>query len=85
MEMRTALFKFEDSYAIQIPAAIAQELNLEAGTPVEIATSPTGLTVTLVRRRFTLEELVAQMRPENQPDEYFSDRPVGEEIVDWRE
>ncbi|MFV3076087.1 AbrB/MazE/SpoVT family DNA-binding domain-containing protein [Niveispirillum fermenti] len=83
--MRATVIKLGDSYAIQIPAAIVQEMNLKEGTPVEIAASPTGLRVTPVQQRFSLEELVAQMRPENQHDEYFLDKPVGAEIVEWRD
>lgn len=39
--------------------------------------------VTPGKPRFTLAELVAGMRPDNQHEEQFADRPVGAERVEW--
>ncbi|MFV3078092.1 hypothetical protein [Niveispirillum fermenti] len=39
--------------------------------------------VTPGKPRFTFDELGAGMRPDNQPEEQFDDRPVGTERVEW--
>lgn len=39
--------------------------------------------VTPRKPSFTLDELVAGMRPDNQHEEQFADRPVGAERVEW--
>lgn len=83
--MQTALAKWGNSYAIRVPANVAKELNLEVGAPLNMEVGASGLMITVAKPRYTLDELVAQMRPECQHEEYFADRPVGAEVVEWRE
>lgn len=52
-------------------------------TTVTTSDSEQVTSVTPGKPRYTLDELVARMRPDNQPEEQFDDRPVGAERVEW--
>ncbi len=81
--MHASLAQWGNSLAIRIPKAVAEQLNLSAGSDVNMEVSGAGLVITAARPRYTLEELVALMTPENLPDETFDVRPVGAEVVEW--
>ncbi|HYE50445.1 MAG TPA: AbrB/MazE/SpoVT family DNA-binding domain-containing protein [Azospirillaceae bacterium] len=79
--MRTEVSKWGNSLAIRLPRPIADELNLKEGTAVEIEASPEGLTVRPVVPRYSLDELLAGITPDNLPDETFDDPPRGAEMI----
>ena len=79
--MRAEVKKWGKSLALQIPKALAEAAGLESGSRVEQISENGYLHVTSVKRsRYTLEELVAQITPENRHDEWDTGPPVGREI-----
>ena len=60
--MRVA--KWGNSLAVRIPGIYAKELDLEEGTDVEVIRVDGGLLLRPRKREHTLEELLAQIKPE---------------------
>jgi antitoxin MazE len=70
-----------NSLALRIPSAFAKQLGLEPDTPVELVLSDDGLCARLVQESFpTLDELLAQVTPENQHAETDWGPAVGREV-----
>jgi antitoxin MazE len=63
--MNTQVGKWGNSLAVRIPAAYAKELKLEDGAELEVTRVEGGLLLCLPKREYTLEELLAQITPEN--------------------
>lgn len=75
--MQTYVTKWGNSLGIRIPASMAEEVQIENGTPVEIEVRDE---VILIRRKkYSLEQLLAQITPENLHQEVSSGGPVGNE------
>ena len=79
--METKIQKWGKSLAVCIPKELAVEIGLEVGSEVELRVVngclelyPPGAP------RYTLEELVAQITPENTHEEWDTGPPVGKEI-----
>lgn len=77
--MRTEVSKWGNSLAVRLPKAVAEELSLEEGTPVEIVAEDRALVVRPLAPVLSIESLVACITPENLHDESFDDRPRGAE------
>ncbi len=79
--MRAEVKKWGNSLALRIPKALAEEVGLESGSRVELIAENGRLHVISVKRpRYTLEELVAQITPENRHGEWDTGPPVGKEV-----
>lgn len=79
--MMTTISKWGNSRAIRIPKALAEEAGLDFGSKVELIADGAELRVVPQKRpRYTLEQLVAQITPENRHDEIDWGPPVGKEI-----
>ena len=63
--MNTQVGKWGNSLAVRIPATYAKELDLEDGAELEVTRVAGGLLLRLPKREYTLEELLAQITPEN--------------------
>ena len=79
--MVTKIEKWGESLAIRISDELADETGLKVGSEVELVVVngclkiyPPGMP------RFTLEELVAQITPENRHEEIDWGPPVGKEV-----
>ena len=71
----TQIGKWGNSLAVRIPSALAEQLGLKEGSPVEIITDDRGL---LVRKPgYRLEDLLAGITPENLPQEPSPGPAVG--------
>lgn len=80
--MRKArVVKRGNSPAVRIPRAVAEELHLKVGDSITLRASDRR--VTLRRAVPTLEELVAEITPENCYAEINSGHDVGKEIIEW--
>jgi antitoxin MazE len=81
MPVQLKVTKWGNSLGLRVPKEVAARAGLTEGTRVEIEGFPDGrVVVTPSRRRFTLEELLAGMDPNNQhPLE--DDGPVGKELL----
>ena len=66
-----------DSLAVRIPKRIAEDLGLEANSGVEIQEREGSLVLTTVKRfACSLDELVAQINPENLHGETCTGQPA---------
>ncbi len=75
--------KWGNSLAIRIPAAVAAQLDLSAGVPVELSAEAGALVVRPVRRgRLQLQDLLKNCRPEQLHGELDLGDDVGRECVE---
>ena len=77
--MTTQVSKWGNSLGLRIPKSLAQELQMADGDAVEIAVENGALVVRPEKKRYTIEELVADITPENRHDEIDWGKPVGKE------
>jgi antitoxin MazE len=79
--MLTRVQKWGNSIALRIPKAFAEEMHITPDTPVEVKLEDGRLVVTPVGAiRYTLDELLAGITPENQHEEVDWGEPVGNEV-----
>lgn len=79
--MQTRIQKWGNSLALRIPKSFAAASRLDQDTLVDISMHDGRLVVTPVEPSVTLEELVAQITPENVHPEQDFGVPVGREIL----
>ncbi|MEG4092132.1 AbrB/MazE/SpoVT family DNA-binding domain-containing protein [Microcoleus sp. Pol12B4] len=79
--MVATIAKWGNSLAIRIPQNIAKEINLTEGSEVKLVLIDGKLTIEpIVRRRYSLEELIEAMTPENVHTEIDTAVAVGNEV-----
>jgi antitoxin MazE len=79
--MRTRVQKWGNSLALRIPKAFALEVGLEQDGEVELSVEKGRLVVVPpVTQSYTLDELLAGVRPSNLHKETDWGPPVGKEI-----
>lgn len=80
--MKARVSKWGNSLAIRLPKAAVASLRVREGEPVDLAIEGDTLLIRAIRPRYRLEELVAAMRPEDQP-EILDDvlPPIGDEVL----
>ncbi len=75
------LVKWGNSLGIRIPIAIAKQINLAEGTNVTLTVVDGNLVIQPIqRKKYTLDELLEGMTPENCHREVEMGEPVGNEI-----
>lgn len=77
--MTTQVGKWGNSLAVRIPNVAAKELALKEGELLEITRVDGGLLLRPRKHEYTLEELIAQIKPENIHGETDWGEPVGGE------
>jgi antitoxin ChpS len=81
----TSLRKVGGSVMLAVPPALLDILHLEPGAKVGIAVESGRLVVEPQRRRYTLNELIAQCNPKaprrKEDREWLEAQPVGREIL----
>jgi antitoxin MazE len=78
--MRARVQRWGNSLALRIPKAFATETALESGSEVELTLDEGRLVVTpLVAPSYELEDLLAQVTPENLHGEVDTGSSVGDE------
>jgi antitoxin MazE len=78
--MRARVQRWGNSLALRIPKAFATETDLESGSEVELTLDDGRLIVTpLAPASYDLEELLAQVTPENLHGEVDTGSSVGDE------
>lgn len=80
---RAQVAKWGNSLAVRIPKAIAEQARLREGDPILIEALNGSIELRPTERIPTLEELVAQITPENRHKETNWGRAVGKEIIEW--
>lgn len=63
--MKTQVGKWGNSLAVRIPGSYAKELQLKEGTELDLTPVKGGLLLRRRKHEYTLEELLAQITPEN--------------------
>ena len=81
--MLARISKWGNSLAIRLPKAAVESLRTSAGESVELVIEGDRVVLSAKRPRYTLEELVAQMRPEDAPEVLDDPRqpPIGDELL----
>ncbi len=78
--MRARVSKWGNSLAIRLPKAAVESLRVQEGENVEVAIEGDALIIRSASPRYRLEDLVAGITPDNQP-ETIEFPPVGEELL----
>ena len=66
--MQARVSKWGNSLAIRLPKAAVASLQVREGEPVDLVIEGDTLVIRAGRPHYTLEELVAAMRPEDEPE-----------------
>jgi antitoxin MazE len=80
---KAQLAKWGNSLAVRIPKDLAEQARLQEGDPIVIVAFEGHIELRPAERIPTLEELVAQITPENRYEETDWGPDVGREIVKW--
>lgn len=80
---KAQLAKWGNSLAVRIPKDVAERAHLREGDPIVIEALKGRIELRPAERIPTLEELVAQITPENRYDETHWGPDLGKEIVEW--
>lgn len=75
--------KWGNSLAVRIPKDIAEQAHLKEGDSVIFKAAKGRIEMRCAEKIPTLEELVAQITPENRYPEIDWGPPVGREKVEW--
>ena len=79
--MATAIAKWGNSLAVRIPQAIAEQVQIQAGSEISIDIIDGKIILTPYRRKkYTLDELLDGMTSDNLHAEISTGIPVGNEI-----
>ncbi len=78
--MQTTIQKWGNSLALRIPKAFADSLALAQGVPVTMTIENGKLILEAKPKQYALDELVAQITPENRHAEADTGAVVGEEL-----
>lgn len=79
--MRTQIAKWGNSLAVRLPRQVAEAAGLGEGATVDLEVGDGVIRLTAARPRYTLEELLAGITPENLPSEILDDGPHGRELL----
>ena len=63
--MTATIQKWGNSLALRIPLAVAKQIHVKAGDPVTLKIGASGLTVKAAPKKFSLDELLDKVTPEN--------------------
>ncbi len=72
--------KWGNSLAVRIPSEAAERAGIREGDTIAVSASPGKLTVARAPRKYRIQDLVKQMKPENQPELVDWGPPVGKEF-----
>ncbi|PSO79002.1 MAG: AbrB/MazE/SpoVT family DNA-binding domain-containing protein [Cyanobacteria bacterium QH_9_48_43] len=78
--MTATITKWGNSLAVRIPKHLAEEANLQEGTQVSIWLSDGKIAIAPKRKKYSLEELLEGISPEDSEGEIDWGSPVGEEV-----
>ncbi len=72
--------RWGNSLAVRIPKALAEQSRIEEGSEVELSVVEGALTIRPRAASYRLDQLLAQVTPENRHDEVDWGRPQGKEV-----
>jgi antitoxin MazE len=77
------IVKWGNSLAIRIPKPVAEDAGLSEGDRVLMEAAEGQIELRRARKLPTLQELVAQITPENRYEEIPAGKEQGKESVEW--
>jgi antitoxin MazE len=80
---KAQVVKWGNSLAVRIPKTIAEQARLQEGDPILIEALEGRVELRPAEKIPTLEELVAQITPENRQPETKWGPAAGKEIIGW--
>lgn len=80
MTVETKVQKWGNSLAVRIPKDVAEQINLKQGSDIELKVTDKGIELIPQKQKPTLEELMAQITPENQHKEVNRGKSEGGEV-----
>ena len=81
MTINSSIKKWGNSLAIRIPSSVIQDLALTENSSIQITSN--GVVATIqpnIRKKVSLDELVAAIKPDNIHKEVDWGKPVGKEV-----
>jgi len=83
--MKVAFQKWGNSLALRVPKVVAREIGASDGKTAEMSVRDGKLVIEVTKlkrrkRRYTLDELVAGITPENRHEEIDWGPPIGNEV-----
>lgn len=80
--MHTNIARWGNSNAVRLPADLMAQAGLTPGAPVRLTRTERGVLIEPAAPRYTLDQLLAQITPENLHGETDWGAPVGRELVE---
>lgn len=77
--MLTKVQKWGNSLAVRLPKALTDEIDVHSNSPVEVVVQGDSIVVRPARRTYNLDDLLAQITPDNLHGEQDFGYPVGNE------
>jgi antitoxin MazE len=71
--------RWGNSLAVRIPKALAEQTSIREGSEVDLSVADGTLTIRPRARAYSLDELLAQVTPENRHEEIDWGEPRGKE------
>ena len=78
--MKTKVQKWGNSLGLRIPKTFAQEARIDDGSPVDIKIEGKKLVIKSLRSSFNLDDLLAQVTPQNIHEEIDTGQNIGKEV-----
>jgi antitoxin MazE len=78
-KMKTQVSRWGNSLGVRISKAVAAAANVEDGDEVDVSVEDGAIVIRPAVRRYTIEELIADMTPEDAKDVGWGP-PVGKEV-----
>jgi antitoxin MazE len=78
--MQATIKKWGNSLALRIPQAVARQIHVEEGDPVELNVAADALQVRPARPRYRLADLMRKVTPANRHKETDWGTPQGKEV-----
>lgn len=79
--MKTFVQQWGNSLALRIPKAFAHQTRIKKGSPVSLSVKNGRMVMKpLTRRKYTLQELVSKITPQNCHPETDWGKPMGKEV-----
>ncbi len=79
--MTATIQKWGNSLALRIPQAVAKQIHVQEGDSVTLRVSAAGLTLKPAPKRLNLDDLLAQVTPENLHPATAWGADVGREVL----
>jgi antitoxin MazE len=80
MMVTQKIAQWGNSLGVRLPQAIAQQIGLKAGTVITISTEGDKIVLSPAKPKYTLQELLKDVKSEQQHDEIDWGEPQGEEV-----